>query len=96
MRTRELVQSKREEILRIAAAHGAGDVRLFGSVARGEDTESSDVDILVRLRPGVGLLQHAALVRELQELLGRRVDVVSDKGLRQRMRDRVLQEATPL
>jgi len=96
MRARELLESKREEILRIAAAHGAGDVRIFGSVVRGEDDDASDLDILVRLEPGVGLLQHAALTRELQELLGCRVDVVSDKGLRRRIRERVLREAVPL
>jgi predicted nucleotidyltransferase len=96
MRTRELLESKREEILRIAAKHGARDLRLFGSVARGEDDETSDVDILVALEPGVGLLKHAALVRELRELLGREVDVVSDKGLRPRVKDRVLREALPL
>lgn len=96
MRTRELLESRREEIMEIAARHGARDLRLFGSVARGEDSESSDVDILVTLEPGVGLFKHAALIRELQELLGRKVDVISDKGLRQRVRDEVLREALPL
>lgn len=96
MQTRRLLESKKDDILRIAADHGARDVRIFGSVARGEDDDASDIDILVRLQPGVGLLQHAALVRELQDLLGRKVDVVSDRGLRQRVRDRVLREAVPL
>lgn len=82
--------------MRIAASHGAVDIRVFGSTARQEDDEDSDIDILVRLKPGIGLIEHAALTRELQELLGRKVDVVSDKGLRQRVRDRVLREAVPL
>jgi uncharacterized protein len=93
---RQLLMEKRAEILRIAAAHKAGNLRIFGSVARGENDEESDIDFLAELSPGCGLLNHAALVRELQELLGRKVDVVSDKGLRQRMRDRVLREARPL
>lgn len=96
MGTRELLANKRDEVIRIAAAHGAGNLRLFGSVVRGDDTETSDIDLLVTLEPGVGLLAHAALVRELQELLGKRVDVVSDRGLRQRVRERVLNEALPL
>jgi len=96
MRTWELLESKKDEILRIAANHGAGDIRVFGSTARREDDEASDIDMLVRLEPGVGLLQHAAMVRELEELLGRKVDVLSDRGLRPRVRDRVLREAVPL
>ncbi len=96
MHSLELLKGKRDEILRIAARHGAADIRVFGSAARQEDDEASDIDILVRLKPGVGLIQHAALIRELQELLGRKVDVVSDRGLRERVRDRVLGEAVPL
>lgn len=96
MNTRELLATKRDEMIRIAAAHGARNLRLFGSIARGDETEASDVDILVTLDPGTGLLAHAALARELQELLQRRVDVVSDRALRQRVRERVLKEALPL
>ena len=92
----ELVQGKREDILRIARSHRATNVRLFGSVVRGESDEASDVDLLVEFGPGCGLLEHAALVRELESLLGRPVDVVSDKALRPRMRERVLREAQPL
>jgi uncharacterized protein len=87
---------KREEILRIAARHGARNVRVFGSVVRGEADEASDIDLLVSFDPQISLLQHAALIRELREFLGCPVDVVDDEGLRPRMRDRVLSEATPL
>jgi predicted nucleotidyltransferase len=92
----ELLKKKREEILRVAASHGATNVRIFGSVARGESDEKSDLDLLVTMEAGRSLLDHAALWLELQELLGCEVDVVSDKGLRPRMRDRVLNEAVPL
>ena len=91
-----VLREKREDILRIAELHGARNVRVFGSVSRGEADEDSDIDLLVSFDPETGLLQHAALIRELRALLGRRVDVVDDDGLRPRMRDRVLNEATPL
>jgi predicted nucleotidyltransferase len=91
-----LLVEKREEILRIAAKHGARNVRLFGSVVRGEADDRSDVDFLVTLEPGTTLLDHAALIMELEELLGRKVDVASDRGLRPRVRERVLNEAVQL
>lgn len=96
MDIRELLKEKRGDILRVAEQHGAHDVRVFGSVARGEAGPESDVDLLVRLRAGTTLLRHAALMRELEHLLGRTVHVVSERGLRERMRDRVLREATPI
>ncbi len=92
----ELVKEKREDILRIASRHGAHNVRLFGSVARGDAGPRSDVDFLVRLQPGTTLLNHAALVRELEVLLGREVQVVSERALRKRIKDRVMREAVPL
>ena len=92
----ELLRRKREEILRIAARHGARNVRVFGSVARGEADEASDIDLLVEFEPGRSLLEHAALLLELENLLGRKVDVVSDRGIKPRIRDRVLREAAPL
>jgi len=92
----ELLQNKREEILRLAGRHGMHNVRVFGSVARSEAGLQSDIDFLVRLDPGVTLLEHAALVRELQALLGRKVDVISERGLRPRIREQVLAEAVPL
>jgi uncharacterized protein len=96
IQVRQLLEEKRGDILRLAAVHHVRNMRIFGSVARGESDEASDIDFLVETGPGCGLLHHAALIRELQELLGRKVDVVSDKGLRQRIRDRVLREAVPL
>ena len=92
----ELLKEKREAILRIAAKHGAHNVRVFGSAARGEADEESDLDLLVEMEPGRSLLDHAALWLELQEVLGRRVDVVSDRGIKARIRERVLREAVLL
>jgi len=92
----DLLRAKREEILRIAAQHGARNVRIFGSVARGEAKLDSDVDVLVDLEPGRSLLDHAALMLELEELLRCKVDVATERGLRARVRDRVLREAVPL
>jgi len=92
----EVLAGKREDLLRIAERYGARDVRVFGSLARGEAGPESDVDLLVKLAPGVTLLKHAALVRELEALLGRRVDLVSERGLRPRVRASVLRDAVPL
>ena len=91
----ELLKAKREEILRVAAKGGARNVRIFGSVARGEADDASDIDILVDLEPGRSLLDLGGLWSELNELLGRKVEVVTEKGLRERIRDRVLREAVP-
>jgi hypothetical protein len=88
-----LLKEKREEILRIAAKHGARNVRVFGSVARGEADAQSDIDLLVEFEPDRSLLDHAALWLELQDLLGCKVDVVSEGGVKARIRERVLREA---
>ena len=96
MDLRDLLASKRDEILRIARAHGASNIRVFGSAARGEADEHSDVDFLVVFEPGTSLLDHGAMIAELEELLGRRVDVAPEKALRHRVRARVLREAVPL
>jgi hypothetical protein len=96
MDIRELLQSNRNEILRIASAHGARNMRVFGSVARGESRGDSDVDFLVEFEPGTSLLQHAAMIAELEDLLGISVDVAPEKTLKERVRDRVLREAVPL
>ena len=92
----QILKRKREEILRLAASHGAHNVRLFGSVARGDARKDSDVDLLVEMEPGRSLLDHVALWQDLQDLLGRKVDLVSDKALHWYIRDRVLKEAIPL
>lgn len=92
----EFLESKRDEVLRVAARHGASNVRIFGSLARGDGTPESDVDVLVDLQKGRSLFDLGALLEDLKRLLGRDVDVVTEKGLRSRIRDRVLKEATPL
>ena len=89
----ELLKEKREEILRIATQHGARNIRVFGSVARGEADEKSDIDFLVEMEPGRTLLDMGGLLMDLRELLGRDVDVVTERGLKERIRDRVLREA---
>jgi predicted nucleotidyltransferase len=90
------LQEKRNEILRIAASHGARNVRVFGSVARGEANDDSDIDFLVDFEPDRSLLDHAALVVDLEELLGRKVDVVTERGLYWLLRRRILKEARAL
>jgi uncharacterized protein len=92
----ELLQKKREAILQIATKHGACNVRVFGSVVRGEADEQSDIDFLVDMEPGRSLLDLGGLLMDLQELLGQNVDVVTERGLKQRLRDRVLSEAITL
>jgi predicted nucleotidyltransferase len=96
MRAEDLIRLKRDEILEAASRHGARNVRVFGSVARGETDETSDIDFLVEMAPGCSLLDMGGLLMELRELLHRDVDVVTERGLRQAIRDRVLQEAIPL
>ena len=91
-----LLRAKRDEILQICAKYGARNVRVFGSVARGDADEYSDIDLLVEFDTERSLLDHAGLWLELQELLGVKVDVVSERGLKARIRERVLQEAIPL
>jgi len=90
------IRKRREEILRIASRHGARNVRLFGSVVRGEASEGSDVDLLVKLDDDRSLVDHIALMRELEELLGCSVDVVSEDALDRLIRDRVLEEGVAL
>ena len=92
----ELLGSKREEILQVAARHGARNVRVFGSVARGEADESSDIDFLVELEPGRTLFDLGGLLMDLRDLLGRDVDVVTVRGLKPRIQSRVLREAVAL
>jgi len=92
----KLRNERRAEILRLAEERGATSLRVFGSVARGEANESSDLDLLVAWEPGRSLLDHAGLVQDLQDLLGVRVHVGTEKSLHWNVRDRILREATPL
>lgn len=92
----EILTAKREEILQIATKYGAYNIRIFGSVARGEADVNSDVDFLVEMETGSSLFDLGGLLMELQEILGCEVDIVTEKGLRSRIRERVLNEAVPL
>ena len=96
MITRQLLGQKRDVILGIAHRHDAHDVRLFGSVARDQNSEVSDVDLLVRFDSDRSLFDHGGLIADLEELLGVKVDVVSEGGMRERFRMHVLSEAVPL
>jgi uncharacterized protein len=96
MALEELLKEKREAILCICTKHGAHNVRVFGSVARGEADEQSDIDLLVDMEPGRSLLDLGGLLMDLQALLGQNVDVVTERGLKPRIRERVLAEAVAL
>jgi uncharacterized protein len=96
MITQELLRGKREEILRIAARCGARNIRVFGSLVRDQMDERSDVDFLVDMEPGRSLLDLGQLQLELEALLGRRVDIATEAGLKGRIRERVYREAVPL
>ena len=90
------LRKRREEILDVARARGASRVRVFGSVARGEDNGDSDVDFLVDLDPGRNLMDLGGLLMDLRDLLGRDVDVVTEAGLRPRVAQRALADAVEL
>ncbi len=92
----ELIKTKREEILRTAAKYGAYNVRVFGSVARGEADEKSDIDLLVDMEPGRSLFDLGGLLTDLEDLLRCNVDVVTEDSLRTRIKERVLKEAVAL
>lgn len=96
MTLRQLIEEKRDEIVSIAARHGAKNVRLFGSVVRGEDRPDSDVDLLVDVGPTTSSWFPAGLVLDIEEVLGRPVEIVTEKGLNPLLREHVLQEAVPL
>ncbi len=96
MNTVETLRAQRDAILRIAAKHGAANVRVFGSFARGEAKLESDVDLLLDFEPGRSLLDHAALVIELETLLDRKVEIGTTKGLKELYRARILDEAVAL
>ncbi len=88
------LKKKKAEIMRIAEHYGAKDIRIFGSFARGEDKPESDADFLVSMEGS--LLKRIAFMQALEELLGRKVDVVTERSIHWFVKDRVLQEAVPL
>ena len=92
----ELLKEKREEILRIAAQHGAYNVRIFGSVARGEASAESDIDFLIDVGVNHSRWFPGGLLADLEDLLGCKVDIVTENGLHRLIRERVLKEAVPL
>ena len=96
MELAEKLRTHREDILRAAALRGARNVRVFGSVARGDTSPNSDVDFLVEFEPGRSLVDLSGLLIDLEELLGCEVDVVTERGLHWYIRDRIFAEAVPL
>jgi predicted nucleotidyltransferase len=96
MNQRDLIHEKRDEIRRIAQKHGAVDIRLFGSVARGEATEESDIDLLVELEEGRSLLDVGGMLMELREALGVEVDLTTTSSLPRDERERILESSASL
>lgn len=92
----ELLRQRRNEILKLASQHGARNVRVFGSAAHGEADGDSDIDFLVELEPDRTLFDLGALLMDLQDLLGRKIDIVTDDSIYWLLRRRILKEAVPL
>jgi len=96
MTTIDLLQAKREDVLEVTQRHGVTSVRVFGSVARGEESAESDIDLLVTTGPSVSSWFPAGLILDLEQLLGRRIDIVTESGLNPLIRDQVTTEAVAL
>ena len=96
MTVEQRLKEKRQQILSVAAKHGASNIRVFGSVARGQAGPASDVDLLVDMRADHSLLDRVSLILDLEEVLGQKVDVATERVLRPELRARVLREAVPL
>jgi len=92
----EIILDKKNEVLALAAKRGASNVRIFGSVANGTADQNSDIDFLVDLAPGRSLFDLGGLLMDLQQLFGRKVDVVTENGLHWYVKDRILREAKPI
>ena len=90
------ILARRQEILRVVAAHGGHDLRVFGSVAQGRGAEGSDLDLLVRLDGNRSLVDHIALKHDLEDLLGEKVDLVTEEALHRLIRDRIVREAVAI
>lgn len=91
-----IIQTRRDDILRIATEHGASNIRVFGSVARGDDEPESDVDLLIQLESGRSLLDLIAIKQELEAVLGRSVDVLTEASISPYLREQILSEAVRL
>ncbi|MHC4707390.1 MAG: nucleotidyltransferase family protein [Planctomycetota bacterium] len=96
MGIQEIIQDKREQVLALAARHGASNVRIFGSVANGTADNDSDIDFLVDLQEERSLFDLGGLLMDLQQLFGRKVDVVTENGLHWYIKERILAEAKPI
>jgi len=96
MGIQEIVQGKKEQVLELAARHGASNVRIFGSVANGTAEEESDIDFLVDLEKGRSLFDLGGLLMDLQQLFDCKVDVVTENGLHWYIKERILSEAKPI
>ena len=96
MINKKIIQEKRTEILKIAKNHGASNIRIFGSVARDEAKANSDIDFLMDIEPGKNLLDRIALIQDLEDLLGCKVDVAKPEILHESIKEKVLQEAISL
>ena len=96
MTTFDVLREKREDLLEVAKRHGVTSLRVFGSVARGEESEDSDIDLLITTGPSLSPWFPAGLILDLENLLGRHIDIVTESGLNPLLRDEVLKEAVPL
>lgn len=96
MNIKDIIMKKRDEILHITSMHGATNVRIFGSVARDEAASDSDIDFLVEFDSGRSLIDHVALIQDLEDLLGVEVDVVTESALHWYIKPRIPEEAIPL
>lgn len=96
MKELERIQRQKKDILAIARQHGISQLRIFGSVIRGEETPQSDIDLLVELEPGCSMLDLGGALIRLQELLGRKVDIVTERGLHWYLKEKIMQEAVQL